>query len=165
MVVIKQDLTGDGELVRKAALRYLGRREYSAFELRQRLERRGASLHDIKAAIAYAQSNRYLDDGRAAEAHIRQRLNYAPRGRALIAYELKERGISQQIGDTLLEIHYPTELERELLLALLAKETKLEQDRMNKKELWKLRQKVARRLLAKGFPQDLVMEVLEEWNV
>jgi len=173
---IKQDLAGEPAGVRAAVLRYLNRREYTQGELRQRLRERGAAAADIEAALEYVQERGFQDDARAAESYIRQRLAYAPRGRALLKQELKERGISSGLAAALLEEHYPPELERELLQRLLQKEARLEQAQLEKARLAaepsaagaaqkarRLRQKMARRLLAKGFRQSLVIEELAEW--
>jgi regulatory protein len=177
----KQDLAGGPALVLETALRYLSRREYMAAELRQRLKERGAAAEDIEAALEYLQGRGYQDDARAAESHIRQRLAYAPRGRALVKHELKERGLSSVLCNALLEEHYPPEMERQLLQRLLAKEAQFGQTRLEQAQLVqaqpeigpssfgnaqntrKLRQKMARRLLAKGFEQSLVLEVLKDW--
>ena len=145
-----------------AVLRYLNRREYTLAELRQRLKERGAAAADIEAALEYVRERSYQDDTRAAQSHIRQRLAYAPRGRALVKQELKERGLSPEQAAALLEEHYPPEMEQELLQRLLQKEAEplVLSDAQKAR---KLRQKIARRLLAKGFSQSLVMEALAEW--
>jgi regulatory protein len=168
--VPKQDLSEEPSLVYAAVLRYLSRREYTAAELRKQLEERGAAVNAIDAALSYAQEHGYQDDARAGEALIRQRLNYSPRGRAFVRQELKERGLSFELSMALLDRYYPPETERVLLQRLLSKETQLEQTQPRAKPLlledaqkaWRLRQKLARRLLAKGFCRSLVMEVLEE---
>jgi regulatory protein len=202
----KQDLAGEPAKVRAAALRYLGRREYTAVELRRRLAERGATATDIEAVLEYLQGRGYQDDARAAESHIRQRLQYAPRGRALVRQELKARGLAAELCAAMLDEHYPPEMERKLLQRLLSKEaqpeqarheqdqleqtqtvqsqleqTQLEQTQLEQAQLGqtqldveplsrgfvhkarRLRQKIARRLLAKGFSQSLVIEALEEW--
>ena len=187
----KQDLDGETDLVRKALLRYLGRREYTTVELRQRLKERGATDADIAAALSYAKERGYQDDARAGESHIRQRLHYAPRGRALVRQELMERGLPAGLCSTLLDEHYPPEEEQKLLRRLLAKEvclekspskqTQLEQAQLEQaqqgqaqlgaelsahgdaQKAQRLRRKMARRLLAKGFCRSAVIEALEEW--
>jgi len=177
----KQDLAKEPEGVRAAVLRYLSRREYTAAELRQRLKDRGAVSADIEAALNYVQERGYQNDARAGESHIRQRLQYAPRGRALVSQELKERGLSFELNAALLDEYYPVKTELELLQRLLAKEARLEQERLEQaspepapleegppqfadaQKTRRLRQKMARRLLAKGFSQSLVMEALNEW--
>jgi regulatory protein len=157
----KQDLAGEPELTRAAVLRYLGRREYTASELRRLLQQRGAAPADIEAALSYARERGYQDDARAAESHIRRRLAYAPRGRALLRRELQELGVARELSAALLAEHYPPEAERELLLRILPK-TELPSPG-DAREARRQRQKMARRLLAKGFDQTAVLEALAEW--
>ena len=172
----KQDLAGEPALVRAAALRYLGRREYTAAELRQRLTERGAQAADIVEVLECLRQGGYQSDARTAEVHIRQRICYAPRGRALVAQELKERGVSAGLVSAALQEHYPPEAEQELLQRLLAKEARHEQAGLEQagpeaaasslgsgQKTQRQRQKLARRLLAKGFRQSLVLQALEEW--
>lgn len=162
----KQDLAGDASRVRAAALRYLGRREYSAAELRVRLEKRGAAPEDIDAVLEYVFERGYQDDARAGESHIRQRLQYTPRGRALVRQELKERGLSNELSAALLDEYYPPEAERDILRRLLAKEAAPKislsgpDDAQNAR---RQRHKMARRLLAKGFCQAAVIDAMAEW--
>jgi len=160
----KQDLEGNPELVRAAALRYLGRREYTAVELRQRLKERGAAVEDIETVLDYVQERGYQSDARAGESHIRGRLQYAPRGRSLLRRELQARGVSAELCVTLLQEYYPPE--REVLRCLLAKEAALKAEQLqadDAQQARRLRQKMVRRLLAKGFGQATVMEELAEW--
>ena len=157
----KQDLAGEAALTRAVVLRYLGYREYTAAELCRRLKERGATATDIEAALAYVQERGYQDDVRAGESHIRQRLQYAPRGRALARQELIVRGLSSELSTALLEEHYPPEEEGELLRRLLSKVEV--PSRCDGQKARRLRQKMARRLLAKGFSQTAVMDALAEW--
>ena len=162
----RQDLAGEPELTVAAALRYLGRREYSAAELRQRLANRGATAADIESTLEYVRERGYQNDARAGECHIRRRIQYTPRGRALVRQELMELGITSELCTALMDEHYPPELEQELLRRLLAKESLAEAQEFEtfatqKRRL--LRDKLARRMLAKGFRQSLVIEMLQEW--
>lgn len=157
----RQDLAGEPQLAQKAALRYLGRREYTAFELKKRLRERGADAEAISAALQYVQERGYQDDARAGESHIRQRLQYALRGRALVRQELRERGITNELAEALLQEHYPREAERDLLKRLLAREEPPRPaDREEARRLWL---KMVRRLAAKGFEQGAVIEELSAW--
>lgn len=157
----RQDLAGEAELTVKAALRYLGRREYTARELEKRLSERGADVDSIAGALQYAQERGYQDDARAGESHIRQRLQYAPRGRALVRQELRTRGISAQLTESLLNEHYPQEAERGLIRRLLEKTQPPRP--ANQAEARRLWLKTARHLAAKGFEQSLLAEELTAW--
>jgi SOS response regulatory protein OraA/RecX len=71
-----------------------------------------------------------------------------------------ELGISAGLSEALLAEQYPPQAEREVLQGLLAK---AEQPPGSALEKRRLKAKIARRLLAKGFAQATVLEALEEW--
>ena len=58
----------------EAALKILKRREYSEYELKQKLYEKGYWSRDIKEAVNECQQRRYLSDERFAEMMIRSRL-------------------------------------------------------------------------------------------
>ncbi|MCL1976429.1 MAG: RecX family transcriptional regulator [Firmicutes bacterium] len=156
---LKQDLAGETELTRIAAIRYLGRREYSAAELRQRLSERGAAAADIEAALVYVKERGYQDDARAGEVLIRRRTQYSQCGQALMRQELIKLGYSAELCSSLLEEHYPLEMERDILQRLLAKTNKP----ADAQKLQNLRKRMLRRLVAKGFQYSFIIEALQEW--
>lgn len=158
----KQDLADQPKQVLPAALRYLGRREYTAAELRQRLSARGAAAEDIEEALAYLIQRKFQDDERAALAHIHDRLRFAPRGRLLIRQELRQRGLDDELISRLLDEHYPPPAERQALERYVAAqriESTSEPQEQQKRWL-----KLARRAAAKGFRQSDIVAVLEAWR-
>ena len=155
----RQDLAGQPQRqVTDAALRYLSRREYTACELRQRLNERGADSAAIEETLLYLRERAYQSDARASESHIRQRLCSAPRGRALIRQELEARGIDAELAERLLDEHYPPQTERALLKRLLDKETA--PSPANTEQARRFGQKLLRRFTAKGFERSMLMEEL-----
>jgi len=154
-----QDLAGQSQQqVADAALRYLGRRDYTAWELSQRLHERGAASADIKETLQYLRQRAYQSDERAGESHIRRRLSSAPRGRELVRQELLVRGIAEELVASLLDEHYPPQAEYALLKRLLDKEdTPRPANPEQARRLW---QKMMRRYTAKGFEQTMLLEEL-----
>jgi SOS response regulatory protein OraA/RecX len=157
------------DLVRAAALRYLSRRDYTAKELSQYLQRRGAADKDVDEVITALKTNGALDEARLAMSWVRYRKEYSPHGRAYIRRELLKRGADSSVIVAAIEEQYTEEDERQVVSNLIkrmcmskAKDTgdTLEE----KKEAYKFRQKLARRLMAKGFAQDLIIsEINNIW--
>lgn len=79
---------------RLAALRLLGRRDYTAFELTTRLVERGYPPDEVRAAIDALTADGAVDDSRAAFAHVRTSARIKGRGRLRIIRELEARGIA-----------------------------------------------------------------------
>lgn len=79
-----------------AALAYLGRRDHSQQELKQKLQRKGASAECIDYAIKRVQEDGYQDDHRFAEMYTvyRARRGFGP---ARILQELLQRGVAEDI--------------------------------------------------------------------
>jgi regulatory protein len=81
-----------------AALRLLGRRDYSRAEITSRLLARGYAPEDVDAAVARLAEEGAIDDHRAAAAHVRTAARLKQRGRLRIRRELEARGIPKAIA-------------------------------------------------------------------
>ena len=80
-----------------AALRLLGRRDYTSAEVTTRLVDRGYSADDVTAAVERLIADRSLDDRRTADAHVRTAARLKGRGRIRIKQELLARGIPPSV--------------------------------------------------------------------
>jgi regulatory protein len=78
---------------RTAALLLLGRRELSAFQLRDRLRRKGFPDSVIDQAFADLQSTGALDDDRAARARARHDVVVRRHGRARVLRQVTAMGV------------------------------------------------------------------------
>ena len=81
--------------IRIAALRLLGRRDYTVAELTERLEQRGYDDDAIAELTKAFRADRTLDDRRVAETHVRSASRIKRRGRLRIERELLARGIDR----------------------------------------------------------------------
>ena len=138
---------------RAAALRLLGRRDYTTAELTARLNARGFPAADVQLAIESLVREGLVDDARAARSHIRTARQVKGRGRLRIARELAVRGVPADVIDALLP-SADQEDDREHLDRIL--ERKRLPGRLTVAE----RQKLFRQLLRRGFPADLVSDAL-----
>lgn len=84
--------------LRPAALRLLGRRDYTRAELADRLATRGYSSDDIDRVLDALAAERLVDDERVARAHVRMAQNIKRRGRRRIERELQARGVPAAIA-------------------------------------------------------------------
>ena len=83
---------------KSVAVRLLSRREHSAFEIRDKLQKRDFDESEIAQAIVELQQGGWLSDERFAEAYIRMR-QLKGFGPIRIAMELNERGVDEIIVD------------------------------------------------------------------
>ena len=82
---------------RTAALRLLGRRDYTVTELRDKLSARGYPVDELTAVLDNLAADGLQSDERVAAAHVRTGLQIKGRGRLRIARELEARGIARPL--------------------------------------------------------------------
>ena len=87
---------------KSVAVKLLSRREHSAFEIRDKLQKRDFEEEEIAQAIRDLEQDGWLSDERYAEAYIRMRQQKGF-GPLRIAIELNERGVDERIIDTYLQ--------------------------------------------------------------
>ncbi len=89
------------------ALKLISYRERSREEIRVRMKRKGFEKDVIEEVLRYLESQKYLDDRRFAEvwAYDRLRKNY---GRWRVIWELREKGVNQEIIDEVVKEIYST---------------------------------------------------------
>jgi regulatory protein len=87
---------GSGAL--DSALDALRRRDVSAHELRQRLERRAFTAAECEAALATLERTGILDDRRFAEGRARSLAGHGA-GDALVRHSLEEAGVAAELID------------------------------------------------------------------
>jgi regulatory protein len=126
--------------------------------LAQKLERAGYAGEAVEAAIARAAERGYLDDQEYARSVVRRRSH--GRGRAMIARELRARGIDEgAVEQALGEVDPGGEMERARVLAREIVRLKRPVDRAQ------LRTSVGGRLGRRGFSGGVITRVLRELSV
>jgi len=111
----------------------------------------------IYEVIEKLQNEKWLDDRRYAEEFTIQRVNLKPRGKMLIAQELKQKGISYDLIDASLEL---LDSDKEYQMAFQLASKKFKQYKNN--DWIKVQTKVGGFLQRKGFSYDLVARVLRQ---
>lgn len=87
---------------KSVAVKLLSRREHSAFEIRDKLQKRDFTEEEITQAISELQQGGWLSDERYAEAYIRMRQQKGF-GPIRIAMELHERGVEESIVEAFID--------------------------------------------------------------
>lgn len=91
------------DLIRRAVLRWLTRRDYSLHELQQKLQAKGYSLTDSEPILQHFVQAGYINERRFAESFVYWRSNrgYGP---LRISMELQAKGIHAEMIADLVEI-------------------------------------------------------------
>lgn len=87
---------------KSVAVKLLSRREHSAFEIRDKLQKRDFEEAEITRAISELKQGGWLSDERYAEAYIRMRQQKGF-GPIRIAMELHERGVEESIVEAYID--------------------------------------------------------------
>lgn len=142
---------GPEKSLRQRALEYLGKREYSAYELANKLQTHTDEADDIPALISEFKERGWLSDVRFTEQLVRVRK--VKFGSAKIVNELREKGISDElIAEAVSDVK-----ENELENATEVWRKKYNQPANDRNE-WA---KQARFLQSRGFSFDTIKAVLK----
>lgn len=144
----KHDLSLQGALGRIAE--WLERKELTRHEVRLRLENIGYADPVIDEAIERAGAYAWLDDERAAGRIAEIGRSTRLEGKAKIRQRMEMRGIAEPVAEQVLE---PITSESEYEIALAA----IQKRNLDRTEY----AKAARFLMARGFDEEVVEQVLE----
>lgn len=142
--------------VRKDCTRLLSRKSYTKKELRRKLKEKGHSDSAIDKAFVLLEENGLLDDMEYAKNYIRESVECKKLGRYKIAYQLKLKGISDEIIQQLMEEEMPPEEDH---VREWVEKFAFGVARDDRKQLDKIR----RRLYGKGFSIDRINAAIEEY--
>lgn len=87
------------EVAYQRALKLLNYRIRSEAEIRKNLREHGLASQVIDEVLERLQQNGFVDDRHFAKAWIENRAEYRPRGRALLAFELRQKGVPDEVID------------------------------------------------------------------
>ena len=107
---MKPNSTPDPGELRERVLRLLARREHSRFELVRKLEQAGFAAGDIAPLLDEFEDKNWLSDRRFAESRVAD--HRAKAGSVKLAYDLRQRGVSDPIIEAVLSENRDSELDR-----------------------------------------------------
>jgi regulatory protein len=96
--------------LRERALGLLARREHSRAELARKLEQAGFFAADIGPLLDGFEAKKWLSDQRFAESYVAD--HQARAGSVKLGYDLRQRGVSDRIIDSVLSENRDSELDR-----------------------------------------------------
>lgn len=142
---------------REAAIGLLARRERSRAELRTALKRKGFEIGSIEQVLDALEKERLQSDSRFANAWISTRRRLSPRGRAALAYELKQKGIEEDQIDSSLK-NFTESDETEALRELI--EARLPRMAASGDDPAKIKRRLLGFLARRGFTYEDIRQVL-----
>lgn len=140
------------------AVRLLSRRNHTEHELRQKLRQRGFESEIIARVISECKRFNYINDEETARIYLRE-LRSKGRGIRGIRFEMKKKGIRDDIIDTALDENHSAADELESAAKAFQKKfISLNRE----KDIRKKREKIFRFLLLRGFSASVIAEIMEK---
>jgi regulatory protein len=136
----------------------MGRRDYTAAELRERLIEKGHDAGEVDEQIELLTDDGTINDRRVATTAIRVASQVKGRGRMRIRQELIARGVSKALADELLA-ELPPDDEQAAIRKFL------DRRRVPVDLPLPARQKVFQQLLRKGFTADAITRALRSRTI
>jgi len=146
----------ESKKARRLAIKYLVYRDRSRKEMVCYLSRKGFSVIIVDEILSFLLENNYINDERFAMQFGKSRIENKKIGKLLLKQELKIKGIESQTIKNSLHLLYKKYNEKEIALACAKK--KILSYSSNSTE--KVMARLARFLQRKGFPRDIVYEVV-----
>ncbi len=143
----------------KYAYRILQMRMRTYFEIKQKLKQRKNEPEIIEFVIKKLEEQGFLDDEKFAEAWIKDRLHFHPCGRLLINKKMREKGIGEKIIKKTLDKFLPLEKEKEIAMEILERKKEKIKSDLPKEKIF---QKLNMFLSGKGFPGNIIFEILNQ---
>ncbi len=148
----KYELDADGAY--KYILDYLDKFDRTEMQIRIKLKEKGFDYESRNTAVEKAKEYGFIDDDRFSKRYIE--MNSTTKGKRRIRQELSSKGISQEIIDKYLG---DIENEAESCYAVAEKFLK------NRKPDEKLRERLFRRLVSRGFSYSDIKATMNKFNL
>ena len=151
----------DLEAAKNSALRLIKFRMRSKYELQSRLKTKHFSQEIIKQVLDLLSDLGYVDDLTFANTWVKSRLQFNPRSRKMLVYELKKKGIQSSIIERSLA---GLNLEQEEQIARQLAEKRFSKLKGLPEEIQKrrLRGYLSRRGFSSGISIEIINELVEQ---
>jgi len=147
------------EKVQKAkvgALKYIGVKARTEFELRKKLRTQEHELEIIDKIVDDFKERKYIDDRDFSELYVRDFVNFKKDGIFKLRRNLQQKGIKSEIIEEVIKQYVSSDDQFKKALQLGLRKFDFLRDKENKKE------KIYRFLIQKGFESPIVSRVLSE---
>ncbi|HEY9076864.1 MAG TPA: RecX family transcriptional regulator [Anaerolineaceae bacterium] len=139
----------------QAGIRLLSFRNRTKSEIEKRLIEKGFPLEVVQETLSKMVDEKLIDDSRYAVNYVEYRSGNLPRSRRFLAYELRQKGIDDEIAATAIQ-----EIADDLTLAKQAAEKYV--SRLHGLENEVFRRRLTGYLGRRGFSYDVITEVIRE---
>ena len=144
----------DEKEAREYAFKLLGRRDYTRFGIKTKLEKRNYSEEVISCVMRYLVGAGLVNDKKFALNYAYFRLKRKPRGPRVLEHELFKKGIPQKLIKEVIPGVYDEISEESLAEKVVKKEIG------QKKITEKVRQKIYQKFLRLGFSYESIEKVI-----
>ena len=131
----------------------------STQEVKDRLKKKGFSAAVTRKTIAYLSEINYLNDEEFAKFWIRSKMQSSPVGGALLRYQLRQKGIAEEVLEKATEEEAGRYNEYKLVRELVASRRKRYK---NLKDPKKLKRRLYDYLRRRGFSQEAILQAIEK---
>lgn len=138
------------------AIRWLGGRRRFEREVQGFLRAAGVSSAEAEAAVERLRELGLVSDEETSRAFVRDRLRFAPKGRALLLAELRRKGAKSPIAEDVLQELFPATAEADVAEDFLRRFERKWRDLppgLARRRMWSA-------LARRGFPRDAAREAL-----
>lgn len=132
------------------------RAEHSTGELRRKLYNWHIAAEDADDIIESLRRRRFVDDARFAAAFVNDKYRFNHWGRIKIRYELRAKGVSQDIIDEAF-----TEIDEEIYMEALREFLINKNKTVREDEPYMRRQRLFRAGIARGYEPDVVSKIVK----
>lgn len=143
------------ERAKYQAVKYLSYRPRTTYEVESYLLKKGYSEQIISEVISYLKAQLYLDDDKFCQLWIEARVRLKPKGKKVLFFELKNKGIDNSIIERNINQNFTPEIELESAKNLAVK--KLQQFNNNSSNT---KEKVMAYLYRRGFNNSIINEII-----
>jgi regulatory protein len=149
----------DFEKFYKASVRFLSFRPRSEKELRDYLVKKKCDDLISKRIIESLTRDKFLNDEEFTRWWVEQRTLLKPKAWRVIVYELKQKGISKELIESVQSSEFKIQNDAESAMKLAEKKLRTIHDRSDR---WKVQEKLGRYLAGKGFDWDTIKAVIDQ---
>ena len=146
--------TDEAERARGRVLDYLSYRPRSEWEIREYLEKKGFSSSAIDSAVSALIKVNLIDDRAFAQYWVENRAQFRPKGKRVLTYELRQKGISSHVIDEALAAYDELSAARRVFEEQSRRLVNLPS------ELF--RRRLIERMARRGFSYDLIQELFAD---
>jgi regulatory protein len=146
-------------LCMNTAIRLLSQRMHSVYEIKSKLKKKGFSYKTINSVIDESEKLNLLNDEQFTKSYIEE-LIYRGQGKYKIINSLQKRGIAKEMIDKNLESINDSVGEEARAVEVMNK--KMKSLAYKDIELHKLKEKLIRHLISRGFSSDIVFKIINK---